>query len=255
MDSIYKKINEAEEANLNIVLATIISAKGSTPRKAGAKMIIYENGNTFGTIGGGALEKKTIENAPHILKTRTPEALSFKLDTDLNMGCGGCIDVFLEPIIGKINLLIFGAVHIGTVLAEMAIKLNFAVTLIDEREGIFDKINTQNYSIIHCPYEEAIQKAKTNNASFITIMTHAHNTDQLITGAFAKKDFAYLGMIGSVKKIAKFKKYYTEHKILTQQQMDKIDWPMGISISCQTPEEIAVSILAKLIDVRGKQTS
>jgi len=252
MESIFKKLAEIEKSNENVALAVVVKTEGSTPRKAGAKMLIYADKKTFGTVGGGKLENQVIEDAIDVLKENSPKLFHHKLEKDHKMGCGGCVDVYIEPIITKYNLFIFGAGHIGSALADMADKLGFNITLIDCRQEIIDQCNKEKFTCICQPYESIVDNLLFNNKTFITIMTHGHNYDQLLTEKCAKMDFAYLGMIGSQNKIAKFRKHYTDNKLLTDEQMQKIDWPMGVPISCQTPEEIAVSILAKLIDVRGK---
>jgi xanthine dehydrogenase accessory factor len=252
MESIYKKLVEIEKGNDNVAIATVIKTEGSTPRKAGAKMIIYPDKKTYGTVGGGKLENQVIEDAIKVIKENNPELFHHKLEKDHKMGCGGCVDVFIEPIVGNMKLYIFGGGHVGSVLADLAEKLGFTVSIIDCREEIINNLNKDKFNCVLKPYEEAVDNLIFDNNTFITIMTHGHNYDQLLTEQCAKKDFAYLGMIGSKNKIAKFRKHYTDNKLLTDEQMLKIDWPMGIPISCQTPEEIAVSILAKLVDVRGK---
>lgn len=252
MESIYKKLLEAETGNENVALAVVVNTEGSTPRKAGAKMLIYDDKKTFGTVGGGKLENQVIEDAIEVLKSNTPKLFHHLLEKDHKMGCGGCVDVYIEPISTKMNLYIFGAGHVGSALADLSHKLGFNVTLIDSRQEIIERLDHEKYTCIYEAYETAVDKLTYNKKTFITIMTHGHNYDQLLTEKCAKKEFAYLGTIGSKNKIAKFTKYYTDNKLLTKEQMQNIDWPMGVPIQCQTPEEIAVSILAKLIDVRGK---
>lgn len=252
MESIYQKLFEAEQNNVTVALATIVKTEGSTPRKAGAKMLIFSNKETFGTIGGGKLESQVINDAIATLKDTKPKLFHHQLEKDHKMGCGGCVDVFIEPVHGKYNLFIFGAGHLGSTLADMANKLGFNITLIDCREEIMAKVNCAHFNCLCTPYDKVVDNLSFDEKTFITIMTHTHDYDQLLTAACAMHKFAYLGMIGSKSKIAKFKRYYTDNKILTEEKMQKIDWPMGVPIACQTPEEIAVSILAKLIDVRGK---
>lgn len=251
MESIYQKLLEAEKGNIDVAIATITKTEGSTPRKAGSKMLVYADKKTFGTVGGGKLENQVIEDAVLVLKENKPKHFHHKLEKDHKMGCGGCVDVFIEPIVGKMQLFIFGGGHVGSTLAELALKLGFNISIIDCREEIINKLDKTKYNCIFAPYEEIVDSLAFNNKTFITIMTHAHNYDELLTEKCAKKEYAYLGMIGSKNKIAKFKKNYLENNLLTVEQMNRIDWPMGIPIACQTPEEIAVSILAKLIDVRG----
>ncbi|MCK4664129.1 MAG: XdhC family protein [Bacteroidales bacterium] len=252
MDTIYNKISLSEKDNKNLAVATIIKVTGSTPRKSGTKMIIFENGETYGTIGGGSLEKKVISDAINIIGKNKSEIFDHQLEEDLSMGCGGNVQVFIEPIIAKKELIIFGAGHIGKILAKFANQLNFKITLVDNREDILNKIKENNYTIVEENFRTYLPKINFNKNIFISVVTHNHDYDKEIVAYCAKKEFAYLGMIGSKTKIKKFREYYLKENILNNEDMSKIDWPMGIDIECQTPEEITISILAKLIDVRAK---
>ncbi|MCK5823535.1 MAG: XdhC family protein [Bacteroidales bacterium] len=252
MDSIYKKISEIEKSNDSAALCTIISTTGSTPRKTGTKMIVYEDGSIYGTVGGGSLEKKVVNNAIEIIKNKTPQVLKYILSQKEGMGCGGSNEIFIEPITGTSKLIIFGAGHIGKTLAKFAKQVNFSVTLVDDRKEIFDGFDTTGFQIIQKNYNEAFEELNFDSNTYIASITREHSFDRDIIAYCAKQAYAFLGMIGSKAKIATAKKIFLSEKILTEQQMSNINWPMGIDIKCNTPEEIAVSILAKLIDTRSK---
>ena len=102
MKSVYEKISEAQ--NENVALCTIVNTKGSTPRKVGAKMIVYENGSIFGTIGGGELERSVIKNATGVMKEKTPKLFRHDLLHQHNMCCGGTVEIYIEPIMEKKKL-------------------------------------------------------------------------------------------------------------------------------------------------------
>lgn len=250
---IYQKITELKSQNIDMALCTVIASKGSTPRKAGSKMIVTCNGDIFGTIGGGLTEQKTKEAALEVIKQNKPVVFSFALNEKNDMLCGGLMDIFIEPVETKMRLYIFGAGHIGQKLAPLAYQLGFDVTVIDEREGIFEGFD-QSINITHVNknYKVFFSDMVFDNKTFIAAISHLHDYDRDIIAYCAKQKFAYLGMIGSKRKIAKSKELYLANNILSEDEMAVIDWPMGVEISCQTPDEIAVSILAKLIDVRGK---
>jgi xanthine dehydrogenase accessory factor len=252
MEGIFFKLNEAENSDLRAALCIITQTKGSTPRKAGSKMIVYEDGTIFGTIGGGNLENLVIANALKVIENQAITVDNHLLEKELQMGCGGSVEVYIEPVANKKKIYVFGAGHIGRIVAEFAYRLNFRVTLIDERENIFTEFDTRNYLIINKNHKEIFNQLVFDKNTYITALSHTHGYDKEIVGFCAKKDFAYLGMIGSERKVEKMKKSFIEENILNETDFEKIDWPMGVKISCQTPEEIAVSIIAKIIDVRGK---
>ena len=118
MKTLYDIIPEIQKSSENAAVCIIVNTKGSTPRKAGAKMIVYENGKLFGTIGGGDLEKKVIENAQTIIASKEPKLFRHDLLHQHGMCCGGTVEIFIEPIMKKNKLYIFGAGHTGQALAK-----------------------------------------------------------------------------------------------------------------------------------------
>ncbi len=253
MQSLYKKIADLENSNRKAVLCTIIATKGSAPRKVGAKMIVYSNGSIDGTIGGGALEKKVIEQALQVLKNNEGIVVTHNLVSELAMCCGGTVELFIEPIMTRKKIFVFGAGHIGKALAKFANELDFAVTLIDERYEAFDTENFSDCTLIKEHHSIAISHLVFDENTYIVILTHNHAYDREILALTSKKEHAYIGMIGSERKVLIAKKNLVASNLLNEQELNTVDMPIGIDIKAITPQEIAISILAKLIDVRNKQ--
>jgi xanthine dehydrogenase accessory factor len=175
----------------------------------------------------------------------------YNLKTDLQMACGGAMQVYIEPLTTKPSLYIFGAGHIGKALSYMAANLGFQITIIDERKGIFDDYNKDMFAFSNDGFTDFINRAEFTDKTFIVIMTHEHRYDYDVLSKVCKMPYKYLGMIGSKTKVNKAKNDLLENNILTVEEIDKIDMPIGVPINCETPDEIAVSILAKLIDVKN----
>ncbi len=251
--SLYQKIIDIENGSHRAALCTIIAVKGSAPRKTGAKMLVYKNGSIQGTIGGGSLEKKVIEQALEVLKNNESQIVKHNLVSELAMCCGGVVELFIEPIMNRKKLHIFGAGHIGKALAGFALQLDFDVTLIDERYDVFEGIDPQEFKLIQNHHAEAIEKLAFDENTFVVILTHNHSYDREILALTSKKAHQYIGMIGSERKVAIAKKNITASNILNMEEINKIDMPIGLDIAAITPQEIAISILAKLIDVRNKK--
>ena len=250
---IYEKLVQIQNSNLKAALCTITSAKGSTPRKAGAKMLVYENGRIEGTIGGGALEKAVILQALDILKEKEAKIVKHNLVADLAMCCGGTVELFIEPIMNKKNVYIFGAGHIGKALAKFATELDFSVSLIDERYDAFDGIDIPECKLIQNHHATAIEQLTFNENTYVVILTHDHAYDREILALCARRQHAYIGMVGSERKVAVARKNLIASELLNKKEIEEIDMPIGIDIEAITPAEIAISILARLIDTRNKK--
>jgi xanthine dehydrogenase accessory factor len=251
MQHIFTKTEELLQSQLPGALCIVVETHGSTPRKQGAKMIVYPDGTIYGTIGGGSIEKEVITQAIKLIEAGKPAKFSFNLDNDLAMYCGGKMEIYIEPLNPPHKLIIFGAGHVGKSLASFARALEFSVTVVDPREGIFNDTAFAGLNVINVDYFDAIEKLTFNENTYIAIMTPKHLYDEDILSAVARKPHAYLGMIGSGRKVALLKKRFLEENILTTEELEKIDMPIGIKFSAETPQEIAISILAKLIDVRN----
>jgi xanthine dehydrogenase accessory factor len=251
VEDILFKIAEIRKSGKKAALCIIIDTKGSSPRKAGSKMIVFEDKSIEGTIGGGSLEFKVMDDALKVISGNKPYKFIYDLDEDLSMHCGGTAEVYIEPVLLDSNLYIFGAGHIGKALAKYASDFGFHVIFIDNRKEITDGIDTYKTQFIQDDYIVAAQKLEFSENDFIVIVTPKHAFDEEVLAVCAKKTFGYLGMIGSKTKIALARKRFMEEKILTEQELNKVDMPIGIKFNAQTPEEIAISILAKLIDVRN----
>ncbi len=251
MKNIYSELNELIKSGKNAALCVVIETKGSTPRKAGSKMIVLSDKRTYGTIGGGSIEFNVIDKAIEVIRNNTPQKYTFNLESDLDMTCGGYVEVYIEPVFPLPKLFIFGAGHVGKAVAEFASKTGFEITLFDEREGIFNNISLENMRFVQGNYFEEIELANFDNNTFIVVTTPKHAYDEEITAICAKKPHTYLGMIGSKRKVVTAKKVFLEERRLTPEEIQSIDMPIGIKFAAQTPEEIAISIVAKLIDVKN----
>lgn len=252
MKNIFEKILSIQKSRRKAALCIVVSTKGSTPRKAGAKMIVYENKEVFGTIGGGNLEKKVIENALQQIKENIPKYFKHDLLHQHNMCCGGTAEIYIEPIMQKKKLYIFGAGHTGKALAKYAVYLDFDIIVIDDRKEYLDDFDVPDVDKMNLTHQLALQALPFDENTFIAILTYSHDVDREILAYCLKKPYTYLGMIGSQRKIEVTKKMFIEGEIATTEELAKVDMPMGLNILAESPDEIAISILAKLIEVKNK---
>ncbi|MFQ5823931.1 MAG: xanthine dehydrogenase accessory protein XdhC [bacterium] len=247
---IYREILSLQESQTPAALVTVIDCSGSTPRNVGTKMLVKSDETILGTIGGGAMEQQVIQDALEVISNRIAKRAKYKLSSDLGMYCGGAMEVFIEPIITKSNLIIFGAGHTGAALCRIGKFLDFQVTVVDERPKFANQKHLPDADKILAEFhKKAFEILTFSKNSYIIIVTHDNQYDEEILSDCAKQEWAYLGMIGSKRKAAKaFERLRAEG--LKEEIIQKIHSPMGIQIGAQTPEEIAVAILAEIISIK-----
>ncbi len=249
--NLFEEMARLSSAGSLFVLATVVETGGSSPGKAGAKLLMLADGTLRGTIGGGAIEKQVIEAARELLadSKASTRLLQTHLTHDLGMCCGGRMSVFLEKVNPADQLYVFGAGHVGKELAQLAGQVGFQVTVADEREEWLTAErfpNAQRWSGFSA---EQARKAPLHEKGYACVMTHDHALDQEIVEALLRRPLAYVGVIGSQRKAEKFRQRL-EAKGFSAAEIARLRSPMGLPIGAQTPEEIAVSIVAELIALR-----
>jgi xanthine dehydrogenase accessory factor len=331
-----------------VVLASIVSMEGSTPRETGTKMVVGTNGKGYGTIGGGLLEATTISESKDVISTGRSKFIDFDLmgeDADSeDMMCGGKavllldylsagdrnINLFekvidfisrgenfyfvtvytesdeeisisghvllfpdgrtegdemledsdimdlraelhnissttvlavherkfiIDPIRRMQTLYCFGAGHVAVPAAHIASMVGFKVKVFDDREEF---ANTQRFpdaeeiNIIE-DYTHALGGLDIDRDSFIIILTRGHRYDREVLEQAIRTDAGYIGMISSKKKRDSLYKSLISAGIATEEELERVHSPIGLAIGGETPEEIAVSIIAELIFERGKK--
>jgi xanthine dehydrogenase accessory factor len=258
MDDIYEAIARLRKHGEKAVLATIVSTSGSAPRKESSKMLVLSNGKIIGTVGGGAIEHQVYKEALKLIDGNESKLAHFELtNADASkegMTCGGIVDVFIEPIKPLPSLLIFGGGHISFFLARIGKLVDFRVTVIDDRPEF---ANAERFpeadEIIVEDMASVKQRLNINSSSYIVIVTRGHQNDSKVLEWAAASPAAYVGMIGSKRKIhTAFE--FMKSKGVTQEQLDRVHAPIGLPIGAETPEEIAVAIMAEIIQVRHQLT-
>ena len=244
--------SKAVEKREKAALVTVIACTGSTPRKPGTRMLVYLDGRIAGTIGGGQVEYKIIQFAQNIIKQKSSEIINYKLTAELAMCCGGQMTFFVEPIMTKPTLFVMGCGHIGKALIECAMPLDFEIYAIDSME---DNANPQRLPqasrFIHSYDVSALEELPFGIDTYVIIATREHRIDQQLLEFCLKKESAFIGCIGSDRK-ALMQQDRLRAKGYDTNNLERIHCPVGLKISAQTPEEIAVAICAQIIEFRNK---
>lgn len=252
---LYDKLIEVRNGPEEAALCLITGTHGSTPRRIGARMLVLASGTIHGTIGGGALEREVVRHALECIRKGTPQMRRHDLLHQHGMCCGGSVDIYIEPVKKKNKLYIFGAGHTGAALARLAQAVDLDVYLADDRREYLDAVQDDGINLLPGSHTDLLPLLPFDTRSYIAIMTYSHPMDRDILAFCLKKPFAYLGMIGSQRKVELTRKMFQEGGIATAEEMARVDMPMGLDIGAEGPEEIAVSILAKLITVKNKTTT
>ena len=233
------------------VLATVVETQGFTPRKGGAHMLVAE-GETCGTIGGGAIEREVLAEARALLEGGGTTLLRRHLTRELGMCCGGEMTVFLEVIEAAPRLVVFGAGYIAKPLAAVAAGCGFDVTVVDERPEWASEERFPTARLEVRAAEDFARAWQTDGSEFVVVATHDHALDQRIVQSLLGRPLRFVGMIGSIPKQRKFA-LRLRARGFPDQAIARLHTPLGLEIGAQTPEEIAVSVVAQLIAIRRDQ--
>lgn len=247
---IFQAISELLEGGGRGALATVISANGSTPGKEGAKMLIREDGSTFGTIGGGCTEASVWALARTAMEKDQALRETFKLSPkqagEEGLACGGTLEVFVEPI-GSPVVILFGAGHIAQAVAKLCDSVGLEVQVVDDREKFANEERFPHATkIVVSDFETCFQKLSVKPSSYLVIVTRGHRYDQLTLAGALATPASFVGLIGSRVKIAHIFHNLKRQGVITQTP-ENVKAPIGLDIGARTPEEIAVSIVAQLI--------
>jgi xanthine dehydrogenase accessory factor len=249
-----KEAARLEQSGIDFVMVSVLSIKGSTPREVGARMLVTAN-HSFGTIGGGHLEFKSIESARQQLKENQAQIVTqdFPLGATLGQCCGGFVSVLFETVIQpKFHIAIFGAGHVGRAIIHCLSQIPCQVSWVDSRADEYPDSIPQHVTQVISDYP-VDEIADMPENTFDLVLTHNHQLDLELSEAILKReDSAFLGVIGSKTKSARFQ-HRLRDKGFSKDQIAHMQCPMGeIDIISKQPGEIAISTLSHLLKVRAE---
>jgi xanthine dehydrogenase accessory factor len=252
---VFAAILAALERGEESALVTIVSTRGSTPQRPGARMLVFADGRTVGTIGGGCCEDEASWKARETIRTGRTEVAHFDLTDDLagesGLICGGRMDVFIEPIRPVSRLYVVGAGHIGYHVARFGHAIGFKVHVVDDREKF---ANRERF-----PYAEEVvvdsisgwlERTELKRPAYAVVVTRGHKYDLEAARALISRDLRYLGMIGSRSKVRQILEALAAESV-PRELLERLYAPIGLDLGAVTPEEIALSIVAELVGVRS----
>ncbi|WP_420645733.1 XdhC family protein [Candidatus Leptofilum sp.] len=250
---ILQELLAAQQAGTPVVLATVIKARGSVPRHSGSKMLVYEDGRISGSIGGGEMESRVVNEALLALQDGRTRVLPYSL-VEPSRGdpgvCGGEVEIYLEPYAPPATLLVVGCGHVGQAVAELGHFLGYRVVVTDDREALASPDVIPNADL-HLPgsFADAIAQSPINAQTYIVMVTRNVLVDREIVPQIIRSPARYIGVMGSSRRWAETKRLLMEDG-LSADDLAQVQAPIGLEIQAETPEEIAVSIMAEIIKRR-----
>ncbi len=251
---VFSAVAAALERGEEAALVTIVSAQGSTPQRVGAKMVVFADGRTVGTIGGGCYENDAFWKAREVLTTHKPQVVRYELTDDFaeetGLICGGQMEVYIEPVEPAPRLYVIGAGHVGLHLARLAKATGFRTYVLDDREKFANRERFPDADeVVVDNISDWLHRTDFPANAYAVVVTRGHRHDLDALRALAARDLRYVGLIGSKAKVKRIYDVLLE-EAMPPECLSRVHAPIGLDIGAVTPEEIAVSILAELIAVR-----
>jgi len=256
---VFAALTDALGRGEEVALVTITASTGSTPQRVGAKMLVFADGRTVGTIGGGCYENDAFWKAREAIKARRPINVHYELSDDIaeetGLICGGQMDVFIEPVEPAPDVYVFGAGHVGACLARMAHDTGFRIHVVDDREKF---ANAEHFppgvDVIVDDIPSWLASHRLPATAYAVIVTRGHKHDLDALRALTAMNLRYCGLIGSKAKVRRIYDALREEGV-SADALAHVHAPIGLDIGAITPQEIAVSILAELIAVKHGKIS
>jgi xanthine dehydrogenase accessory factor len=255
-----ERLAELSQSGVPFVCVTMVEAVGSTPQDAGSKMLVTAEGLVAGTVGGGRVEHKAIQHAQEMLARPTadgPQPTAFvdwNLKRDVGMTCGGTVKLFFDTYNhSDWRIVVFGAGHVAGEVVGCLSRLDCHVTCIDPRAEWLDRVPSGNRLRKICSDRPQELVSQLTDDAFVVCMTMGHATDRpILEEVFRQaRKFPFLGVIGSKAKRAVLVKELTATGIPAE-QAESFHCPIGLELGTNQPGEIAISVVAQLIQERDR---
>ena len=254
--SLYEILADRIASGEGVVLVTVIRTQGSVPRREGAKMLIFADGSTTGTVGGGEMEGQVIAIGLEAMRAGKPQRLKYEF-RDPESGdvgvCGGEMEVFVEPILPESRVIVIGAGHVGQAIAHLAAWTGFRVVVVDDRPDFATEEKVPHAHGYHtCAMAELPKLMDITETDYLVLTTRGVPLDVEGLPSLLATRAAYIGVIGSRRR------WETTQEALVASgvdpdSFDRVHSPIGLEIHAETPEEIAVSVVAEIImQMRGR---
>lgn len=252
--NVIAELHQRIEHREKCALVMLTECSGSVPGVPGELMLVYPDGTSIGTIGGGSIEFQVIQDALEGMETGENHPFRYQLNEtgDLGMICGGEVSGFIKYFRPGETLYIFGGGHCGQALAKVAKNLDFEVVVVDPRGEILAHPAYMGLKTIQSSFLDLDGLDFTD--AYLVIMTPSHSHDYDVLKTVISSDFKYLGLMGSGSKVRNVQRRLREEGI-SEDRIQAVHMPIGLNVASGTPEEIAISIAAEMLAIRYEKTS
>ncbi len=255
--NVYSAILEAQSNGQSAALCTVIKSSGSVPRHSTSKMLVFADGKFVGTVGGGEMEQRAIEEAQAVARSGQTKIVEYNL-VDPKQGdpgvCGGTVEVFIEPINPPPQVVIIGAGHVGRATAHLAKWLGFRVIVNDDRAELVSPEWIPEADVyLSGALDDHLAKIRPNSQTYVLLLTRSVQFDVALLPKLLDADVAYIGVIGSRRRWTQALKELRERGV-AEEKLNRVHAPIGLELNAETPEEIAVSIMAEIVMLRNGGT-
>ncbi len=251
--NMFARLAELERKGKSVALATIFSARGSVPRREGSKMLVFPDGSIEGTVGGGEVENRVIKEAIEALAEGKMRKLHYNFNSPEKGDpgvCGGEVDILIEPFRPQATVVVVGGGHVGAKVASLAKWLGYRVVVNDDRPDFAcAEAIPEADEHIECQLADLPERLDINADTYLVLTTRSMEVDVAGLPSLFGTPAAYLGIIGSRRRWELCVNKLREQGV-AQEDIERVTSPIGLEIGAETPEEIALSVMAQIITIQ-----
>ena len=249
---------KAKKAGITYALLTVAETEGTSPCTVGKKMLLLENGTTFGTVGGGEFERQALEEAARAIREKKSFFKRYEHIPDYEepgLGCRFKVSLLVEVVNPALQLVVCGAGHVGGALLVLAKQLHFETILFDTRgpDQIQEQLDSAGRFIPCDTFEAGLLGAEIPDGAYYVCCASTHTLDKSALKGALQKRFAYVGMLGSVKKTIEMYRQL-EQEGVARGLLEQVHTPVGLDICNISPQEVAFSIMAEILMIKNNGT-
>jgi xanthine dehydrogenase accessory factor len=253
-DEILAKLTEARDGGQPCVLVTVAQTRGSVPREAGAKMLVFPDGRITGSVGGGKFEALVIAASLAALDGGAPVLKTYPLHEhdgeSFGAICGGEVTVLMEPQAPRERLVLVGAGHCARAISRLAAECGMHVTVLDDRAEIAADLSHAHRTISEGNAPDFIRNRDWRAGDALVIVSRNFEIDrEALAAALPLGKIGYLGMIGSTRKVQRVFDDLKQRGAADDESLARVFAPIGLDIGADSPVEIAVSVVGEILQV------